>query len=151
MRYMVINYIIIIQGSDIIMNTNNTKAEIENLLKITCSNEYTRRVKIRAMAINMYLNIMPTKAIAKSLCISEKSVIKYITNYTEKGILGITQENPYRPKSILENYSEDIVECLANQPCATINECVERIESVTGIRRSPTQVATFIKKKNLNI
>lgn len=133
------------------MNTNNTATEVEKLLMISCSDNYSRRVKIRAMAVNMYLNMIPDVTISKSLCISKKSVDKYIKAYNEKGILGLTQENPYRPKSELEKYSEDIVECLDNQPCATINECVERIESITGIRRSPTQVSNFIKKRILSI
>ena len=133
------------------MDTNNNAKEIEKLLSINCSDDYSRRVKIRAMAINMYLNMISEKTIAKILCISEKSVYKYIKKYNEQGILGLIQENPYRPKSILEKYTEDIVECLGNQPCATINECAERIESITGIRRSPTQVSNFIKKRILSI
>jgi transposase len=121
--------------------------EKQKLLNISYSKEYSRRVQIRAMAVNMHLNEIATSTIAKTLCKSEKSVYNYIKIYNEKGILGLLQENPYRPKSDLESYSEIIVESLESEPCATINECCERIENITGIKRSPTQVSTFIKKR----
>jgi transposase len=124
--------------------------EKQKLLNISYSKNYSRRVQIRAMAINMHLNVISPSLIAKTLCISEKSVYNYIKIYDEKGILGLLQENPYRPKSELEYYSDKIVESLENEPCATINECCERIENITGIKRSPTQVATFIKKRISN-
>jgi transposase len=125
--------------------------EKQNLLNISCADNYSRRVKIRAMALNMHINLIPNTIIAKTLGICEKSVGNYIKMYEEKGLLGLLQENPYRPKSELENYTDKIVESLQNEPCATINECCERIEKITGIKRCPTQVANFIKKKILSI
>jgi transposase len=75
-------------------------------------------------------------------------VKKYIQKYEEKGLLELIQENPYRPKSVLEDYTKIITENLESEPCSTINECRERIKEITGIERSPTQVTNFIKKKD---
>lgn len=133
------------------MDKKDLAEEKQKLLNINYTESYSRRVRIRAMALNMHLNKISVSNIAKTLCISDKSVYNYIVKYNKSGILGLLQENPYRPKSDLENYSHKIVESLENEPCATINECCERITQVTGIKRSPTQVATFIKKKNLSI
>ena len=133
------------------MEMNNLNDEKQKLINISCDEMYSRRIKIRTMAINMYLNMITVPVIAKTLNICDKSVKKYIKKYEEKGIIGLLQENPYRPKSDLEQYTAKIIESLENEPCATINECCERIEKITGIKRSPTQVANFIKKKTSNI
>jgi transposase len=133
------------------MDKRELAEEKQKLLNINYDEKYSKRVRKRAMAINMYLNKINITIIAKILCISEKSVYNYIEKYNKYGILGLIQENPYRPKSELENYSDKIVETLENEPCATINECCEKIEEITGIKRSPTQVANFIKKKNSSI
>lgn len=133
------------------MDKRELAEEKQKLLNINYSENYSRRVRIRAMALNMHLNMISGTIIAKTLCISEKSVYNYIKIYDKYGIMGLLQENPYRPKSDLEGYSEIIIESLENEPCTTINECCERIENITGIKRSPTQVATFIKKRILNI
>jgi transposase len=133
------------------MDTKNLGEEKQKLLNISYSENYSRRVRIRAMTLNMHLNMVSETIIAKTLCICDKTVKNYIRNYVKNGLLGLLQENPYRPKSELENYTDKIVESLEAEPCATINECCERIEKITGIKRSPTQVANFVKKRNLSI
>jgi len=129
------------------MCKTNSGEEKQRLLNINYDEKYSRRIRIRAMAVNMHLNNISSAIIAKTLCISEKSVYNYVKIYNKSGILGLIQENPYRPKSELENYSDKIIESLENEPCSTINECRERIHEITGIERSPTQISNFIKKK----
>jgi len=133
------------------MDKRKLAEEKQKLLNINYTQSYSRRVRIRAMALNMHLNMISVSIIAKTLCTSEKSVYKYIQNYNKNGVLGLLQENPNRPKSDLESYSDQIIESLENEPCATINECCKRIENITGIKRSPTQVTTFIKKNILSM
>ena len=133
------------------MDTKKLAEEKQNLLNISYADSYSRRVKIRVMALNMHLNLIPNIIIAKTLGICDKSVGNYIKTYDKNGLIGLLQENPYRPKSQLESYTEQIVESLESEPCATINECCERIEKITGIKRSPTQVTNFIKKRILSI
>jgi transposase len=58
----------------------------------------------------------------------------------------ITQRNPYRPKSKLESYTELIKEDFEKSLPATATEASERIEKLTGIKRSPTQVRNFMHK-----
>lgn len=132
------------------MDKKELSEEKQKLLNINYDENYSKRVRKRAMAINMHLNKLSVSIIAKTLCMSEKSVYNYIEKYSKSGILGLLQENPYRPQSELEMHSDKIVESLENKPCSTINECCERIEEITGLKRSPTQVTTFIKKRNLS-
>jgi transposase len=125
-----------------------SEEEKQQLLEIAYSEKSSRRVKTRVMAVNMYANDVSILIIAKTLRISDKSVKKYIQKYEEKGLLELIQENPYRPKSVLEDYTKIITENLESEPCSTINECRERIKKLTGIERSPTQITNFIKKKD---
>lgn len=131
--------------------TLNHIEERQKLLSITTTAKNTRRVKNRAMALNMHLCGHSNVDIARTLCISEKSVSNYISIYLNKGFIGLLQENPYRPKSELEDYSEEIIKSLEDKPCSTINECCSRIEKLTGIKRRPTQIAHFIKKKKFKL
>lgn len=125
-----------------------SEEEKQQLLEIAYSEKSSRRVKTRVMAVNMYANGILISIIAKTLRVSDKSIKKYIQRYEERGLLELIQENPYRPKSDLDNYAEAIIKNLENDPCSTINECCERIKGITGIERSPTQVTNFIKKKS---
>lgn len=125
-----------------------SEEEKQQLLEIAYSEKSSRRVKTRVMAVNMYANGILISIIAKTLRVSDKSIKKYIQRYEERGLLELIQENPYRPKSDLDNYAEAIIKNLEKDPCSTINECCERIKGITGIERSPTQVTNFIKKKS---
>jgi len=96
--------------------------------------------------VQSYINGIENKTVAKMHRISKKSVKKYIETYENNGVNGLLEENPYRPKSELEHYKDEIKTDLEENPCATINECVERIKLLTGLKRSPTQVTVFMKK-----
>ena len=50
-----------------------------------------------------------------------------------------------RPKSELTEHQGTIEAYFESNPPATINEAVKRIEELTGIKRSPTQVRKFLK------
>ena len=78
---------------------------------------YTRRIRTRLLVVNLYINGIEKVAIAKILCISTKSVEKYIEIYGNKGVNGLLEENPYRPKSELEQYKDEIKKDLEENPC----------------------------------
>jgi len=77
--------------------------------------------------------------------ISENTLRKYLRDYQEGGIDKLKEINFYRPKSELESHRSTLEEYFRSHPPATINEAIEKIESLTGIRRSPTQVRIFLK------
>lgn len=118
----------------------------EEILRLIHTQNYTRRNRTRLFVIHSYINGIEKERIAKMQCICKKTVKKYIEIYEKDGVNGLLEENPYRPKSDLEPYQDEIKKDLEENPCATINECVERIEKLTGLKRSPTQVTVFMKK-----
>ena len=132
------------------MNSNKYTNEKSELLKIAYSTDISKRVRKRVLAVNMHLNGVDETIIAKILGICDKSVKNYIKRYFEKGLLDLIQEKNYKPESEMEKYSSEIVENLEKEPCMSIKECCSRIEKITGLKRSTTQVSKFIKKKVLS-
>lgn len=127
-------------------NLHNITNENEDILRMIHTPNLTRRIRTRLLVVHSYINGTEKEAIAKMLCISKKSVKKYIDTYKNNGVNELLEGNPYRPKSELEHYKDAIKKDLEENPCATINECVERIKQLTGLKRSPTQVTVFMKK-----
>jgi transposase len=132
------------------MKPNKYTNEKSELLKIAYAADTSKRVRKRVLAVNMHLNGIDEIIIAKILGICDKSVQNYIKRYFEKGLLDLIQEKNYKPESEMEKYSAEIVENLEKEPCISIKECCSRIENITGLKRSTTQVSKFIKKKVLS-
>jgi transposase len=61
------------------------------------------------------------------------------------GLEELKQLNFRRPTSELELHQERLEAAFKTNPPRTINEAIQRIEQLTGIRRSPTQVRQFLK------
>jgi len=76
--------------------------------------------------------------------ISQKTLRSYLRMYEEGGIEALKSLNFYQPKSELVEHIDVLEEEFKARPPKTINEAVKRIEDLTGIRRSPTQVRKFL-------
>ena len=61
------------------------------------------------------------------------------------GLEELKQLNFRRPTSELALHQETLEAAFKADPPRSINEAIERIEQLTGIRRSPTQVRQFLK------
>jgi transposase len=61
------------------------------------------------------------------------------------GLEELKKLNFRRPSGELEFHRETLEAAFKANPPRTINEAIERIEQLTGIRRSPTQVRQFLK------
>jgi transposase len=72
-------------------------------------------------------------------------VTSYNRDYQEGGIEKLKEIRFNRPESELKKHKKTIEEYFESNPPATINEAVKRIEELTGIKRSPTQVRKFLK------
>jgi len=83
--------------------------------------------------------------IGRIMRISQNSLRSYLEAYQAGGIEGLKQLNSYHPTSELNNHQGTLEAEFRANPPKTINEAVERIEKLTGIRRSPTQVRKFLK------
>ena len=89
---------------------------------------------------------LPHKQIAKLAGVCDNALTKYLRLYRKGGLGEIRKVNFYRPKSELETYSDSIEQYFRENPAASIAEAIAKIEELTGIRRSKTQVRTFLRK-----
>jgi transposase len=69
--------------------------------------------------------------------------------YQIKGFEALCQYNYGTNKSDMDNYSQDILKSFTERPPMTAREAKSRIEELTGISRSPSQVRAFMKRHNM--
>jgi len=77
--------------------------------------------------------------IARLTGISPNTLRRYLRDYKEGGIEKLKELNSNRPKSELEPHKASIEACFREHPPASIAEAAQKIEELTGIKRSPTQ------------
>lgn len=81
--------------------------------------------------------------------LNRDSVSYWVKRYQQGGFDALCQVGYGTNKSELENYAGSIFESFTKQPPMTINEAKWRIETMTGISRSPSQVRAFMKRHGL--
>ena len=90
----------------------------------------------------------PHKEICRICRISKPTLIKYFNEFTDEGISGIKKLKWKGQLSKLNEYKDLIDKDFENNPPKMITEAQDRIEKLTGIKRCPTQIQSFIKKLN---
>lgn len=83
------------------------------------------------------------------VCENENTVRKYIKDYEEGGIDKLKEIRFYQPKSELENHKESLKKYLESNPPMSIKEATAKIEEITGIKRSETQIRKLIKNMGM--
>lgn len=78
------------------------------------------------------------------------TVHRYVKAYREGGLDGLRRWGVKGQSSSLDAYRELLAESFRTQPVGSVAEAADRIEQLTGIRRSPTQVRLFLKKLGLS-
>lgn len=81
--------------------------------------------------------------------LNRDSVGDWIMRYRQDGFEALCQFNYGRNKSELENHEQSIMKSLTDHPPMSVNEAKARIEELTGISRSPSQVRAFMKRHGL--
>ena len=107
------------------------------------------RVQRRMEALLLKSQGLAHKQICQVLGISGNTLRKYLRQYEAGGIEALKELRFHRPQSELTPYAGDLEEEFLDHPPATIREAAARIEELTGIKRSPTQVRVFLKKLGL--
>jgi transposase len=103
------------------------------------------RVQLKMEVLWLKSQNLPVNLICKLADISPNTLRKYCQQYQNGGIEELRKINFNRPKSELELHKITIREYLELNPPATINQAVQQIENLTGIKRSPSQIRFFLK------
>lgn len=89
---------------------------------------------------------LPHKEIGWLARVSQKTLRRCLRLYETGGIEALKQDNHYRPTSDLDKHRETIEADFKAKPPKTISEAIDRVERLTGLRRSPTQMRQFLKR-----
>jgi transposase len=92
---------------------------------------------------------LPHALIATLAGVSENTMREYFQLYTEGGLDKLKEVNFYRPESELQAHLTSLEAYFQANPPATVKEAQSEIESLTGIKRSESQVRDFLKKNSI--
>jgi transposase len=92
---------------------------------------------------------LPHALIATLAGVSENTMREYFRLYAEGGLEKLKEVNFYRPESELQAHLTSLEAYFQANPPATVKEAQSEMESLTGIKRSETQVRDFLKKNSI--
>ncbi len=107
------------------------------------------RVQLKMEAVWLKSQDLPHQQICQLAGRSGNTLRRYLQDYQAGGIEKLSQINFYRPRSKLESERTTLKAYFQKNPPATINEAIEKIEELTRIRRSPTQVRKELKSMGM--
>lgn len=83
----------------------------------------------------------------RRLCqISKTTLVEYLRQYQQGGIEQLKQLNFKGRSSQLNEHTETLEAYFKEHPPRTVAEAGDKIEKLTGIKRSPTQIRAFLKR-----
>lgn len=99
----------------------------------------------RKMLVLWLLHCGVTRAKAAEVAgLGRATVQRYVAAYRDGGLDGLRQWDVVGPVTDLAAHTEAIRASLTTTPVRTVAEACDRIETLTGIRRRPTQVRVFL-------
>ncbi len=107
------------------------------------------RVRQRMEAVYLKARGYPHHEIGHLMGISQKTLRGYLRLYQTGGVAALKVLNFYRPQSKLLEHRDQLKAEFTARPAKSVPEARHRIEKLTGIRRSRTQVGKFLNKLGL--
>jgi transposase len=117
--------------------------------EVLYSNHSFKKAKRFVLAVLLLRENMEVEKISRIAGVSKRQIYNYRKTYETQGVAAITADTRYRPESELEPYKDIIKADITMRPVATASVASERILSLTGIKRSPTQVRAFMHRLGL--
>lgn len=107
------------------------------------------RVQLRMEVVWLKSQGLPHQEIARLSGVSENTVRRHLDDYAHGGIDELQRVRFRRPTSELDTHAGSLADDFREHPPATIKEARARIEALTGIRRSPSQIRAFLHRLGL--
>jgi transposase len=124
-------------------------AEIQKSLNYERYHHPVPLVQRRMEVLWLKSHDLPHALIATLARVSENTMREYFRLYAEGGVNKLKEVNFYRPESELQGQVSSLEAHFRINPPATIKEAQHEIETLTGIKRSETQVREFLKKNSI--
>lgn len=87
--------------------------------------------------------------IAELVGVAENTIRDYFELFQQGGVEKLKELNYYVPESKLNTHVTSLEAHFREHPPASIKEAQSEIEMITGIKRSETQIAEFLKKNSI--
>jgi len=94
---------------------------------------------------------LPHAQIAELVGVTENTIRDYFELFREGGLEKLKELNYYLPDSKLNAHVTSLEVHFRDNPPASIKEAQSEIETITGVKRSETQVAEFLKKNFISV
>ena len=107
-------------------------------------------VQRRMWALWLKSNNVPHSLIATWVGVTDNTIREYFQLFVEGGVEKLKAVDFYRPERALVEHTTSLETYFRDHPPATIKEAQSKIETLTGIKRSETQVAEFLKKNSIS-
>jgi transposase len=92
---------------------------------------------------------LPHAQIAELVGVTENTIRDYFELYQQGGLEKLKELNYYVPESKLNSQITSLEAHFRENPPASIKEAQSEIETITGVKRSETQVAEFLEKNSI--
>lgn len=126
------------------MITINLTSSIITKLQYLRYNHPHPRVQQRVEVLLLKSKNLPHKEIARLTNLSVNTITSYLKLYQKFCLDGLEQVNFYQPKSDFVEYTATIKEYFNQNPPSSINEAMGKMEELTGLKRSPTQIRKYL-------
>ena len=107
------------------------------------------QVQLKMEAVYLKSKNLSHQMICDLTEITGNTLRAYLRDYQASGIEGLKQLNFYQPQSKLIEHCQSLETLFKDNPPATINQASEIIVKQTGIKRSPSQIRSFLLKLGL--
>lgn len=124
---------------------NFTESEIKQLRDERFNHPHPR-VQLKMEAVLLKSQDLKHKEICKIAGITGNTLRTYLRDYQEGGIDKLKEINFYQPQSELENHRDTIEKYFEKNPPASVKEAMQKIEELTGLKRSENRVREYLKK-----
>ena len=104
-------------------------------------------IMMRMHTLALHHGGLSAEQIAPLLDRDPRTIRTCLKTYRDGGLSAVYEYNKYKHECELDAFSELIESDFEKHPPQSINEASDRIEKLTGIKRSPTQISAFLKKK----
>jgi len=94
---------------------------------------------------------LPHGQIAELVGVTENTLRAYFALYQQGGLEKLKELNYYVPESQLNAHIVSLEAHFRDHPPASLKEAQSEIAAITGVKRSETQIATFLKKNSISV